>query len=141
MAAKWRRINVDIPTDLTPRQRREVANEIIQFIQERTTSGVDKRNNKFKRYTAAYAKRTGVSRSDVDLFLSGDMLDDIELLSHKRGELRIGFDRGSESNSKADGNISGSYGRTPNKSKARDFLGIFKKDVKDIVKFVKGTLE
>lgn len=136
MAAKWRRINVEIPSDLKPRERQLVAEEIIEFIQERTSDGFDKRNKPLSRkpYTAAYAKRKGVSPGSVDLVLSGDMLGDIELLSHKRGNLLIGFKNGTESNAKADGNITGSYGRpSGDKKKARDFLGIFKKDVKALI--------
>ena len=134
MAAKWRRINVDIPPDLKPSEREALGDAIIDFIVERTVSGQNKRNRDFPNYTAEYADRKGVGVGDVDLVDSFDMLADIELLSHRRGKLLIGFENGTLSNAKADGNITGSYGRSPNKRKARDFLGIFKKDVKQLAK-------
>lgn len=133
MTAKWRRIRLEIPPNLKPSDRKVLADGIIDFIIDRTQSGNDKRNNRFKAYTQEYADRKGVGRGDVDLVDSFQMLSDLQLLSHKRGELLIGFENGTTSNAKADGNITGSYGRSPNKAKARDFLGVFKKDVKRII--------
>jgi hypothetical protein len=61
------------------------------------------------------------------------MLESIQLLSHKSGEIVIGFDKSDdELNGKAEGNILGSYGGEPNKKKARDFLGM-PKDELDIL--------
>lgn len=63
------------------------------------------------------------------------MLNSIELLKHKNGEIVIGFDKGDkELNSKAEGNIKGTYGTDrPNPKKARDFLGIKASDLKNIL--------
>jgi hypothetical protein len=43
----------------------------------------------------------------------------------------IGFENGTDENARADGNIRGTYGKpTPDSSKARDFLGISKEDLR-----------
>ena len=126
MAAKWQRVRIDVPSDLNPRQREKLAEGIIEFIQERTTvEQRDKNGASFPPYSAEYAKRTGVSINDVDLFFTGEMLMDLELISHKSGSVLIGYERGSDSNAKADGNIRGTYGKPrPIPGKQRDFLGI-----------------
>lgn len=72
------------------------------------------------------------------------MLNSIELLGSKSGEITIGFDKSDkELNGKAEGNILGTYGKDkPDRNKARDFLGIesgalkkilsnYKEDAKD----------
>lgn len=74
-------------------------------------------------------KIAGKSKN-VDLTLSGEMLQSIQLLNHKKGEITIGFDRGDkENNDKATGHITGFYGRSK-VQKVRDFLGITETDFK-----------
>jgi hypothetical protein len=100
----------------------------------RTLEGRDKNNKKFPKYTKAYADEKGVSRDSVDLFLEGDLLDELSLLNHKSGELVIGYEKGADINGKAEGNILGTYGQTePIKGKQRDFLGITKSDLKTVI--------
>ena len=53
------------------------AEEAINVINSRTLDGNDLNGNKFEKYSKDYAKAKGVSRSAVDLFLEGDMLDNI----------------------------------------------------------------
>ena len=137
------KFNVDIPPDLKPAQRAELADLIIEHIVDRTDRGLDKKGNKFPPYSKDYVKSldfkiAGKSKGDVNLQLSGDMLAAIELLNSKRGSLTIGFERGSEENARAEGNILGSYGKSPKKSRARDFLGIEKSKLRELIDFVKG---
>ncbi|HXF29111.1 MAG TPA: hypothetical protein VN457_04615, partial [Chlamydiales bacterium] len=61
----------------------------------------------------------------------------LKLLSQKKGELRIGFDNDTLENSKAEGNILGSYGRDPNPSKARDFLGLQPAKLRELIDHVR----
>lgn len=52
----------------------------------------------------------------------------------KPGEITIGYTKGTKQERKAEGNIQGTYGKpSPISGKARPFLDILKKDLKDIV--------
>lgn len=50
----------------------------IEIINQRTLDGKDIDGKKFTPYSKAYAEKKGVPQSAVDLFDTGDMLDDIE---------------------------------------------------------------
>jgi len=136
------KLHLDIPPDLRPRQREELADLVIEHIVERTQSGKDKDGKQFKGYSKAYMKsldfRNAGKSKKVDLQLSGDMLAAIELLREKNGSLTIGFQKGSEENERAEGNITGSYGREANSSKARDFLGIKSAKLRELIEFVRS---
>lgn len=108
---------------------------MVEYIRVRTLSGKDKNNRKFPKYTADYAKEKGVSRESVDLFLDGELLENLKVLSHKKGEVIIGYDKEDEAlNGKAEGNILGTYGQSePIPGKKRDFLGITKGDLKGVL--------
>jgi hypothetical protein len=131
--ANWQRIKIEIPKQIKPADREQVALEIIDFIANRTKRNKDKDGRKFPNYTKDYAKIKGTSRSKVDLTLTGEMLDELKLISHRAGSLLIGYDRGSEINGKVEGNRTGSYGGSPNPDKARDFLGLRDKELQDIL--------
>lgn len=138
--AKWQRVAITLPKRFGPTERMAIAQEVIDFIVERSKSGKDINGNQFPKYSQSYTKSldfkiAGKSKGSVDLTLSGDMLNSIKLLSHSNGQLLVGFDRGdSENNGKAEGNQLGTYGKsTPNKKKARPFLGISKEDLRKIL--------
>lgn len=137
------KIIVEIPKNLKPSQRLELADLVIEHIVDRTERGLDKNGRGFPKYSKEYInsldfKNAGKSKGKVDLKLSGDMLAAIELLKHKPGELVIGFEKGTPENDKAEGNILGSYGRDPNPSKARDFLGIQGKKLRELIDAVRS---
>jgi hypothetical protein len=135
---------IEIPEHLKPDQRLELADLIIERIVDRTQSGIDRFGRDFPGYSKEYIKSLDFSNAGkragrVDLQLSGDMLAAIELLNHKRGVLKIGFQRGTEENAKAEGNILGTYGRPePIRGKKRDFLGITKSELKSILSLIDG---
>jgi hypothetical protein len=136
------KVEIPIPDDLKPAQRAELADLIIEHIVDRTQRGLDKEGKRFPGYSKEYIKsldfkNAGKSRSKVDLQLSGDMLAALTLLTEKKGLLKIGFERGADENDRAEGNILGSYGRDPDPSKARDFLGIQKSKLKELIAYVK----
>lgn len=137
----WMKETIKIPREIRPDQREAIAEEIIDFIRDRSFAGLDKNNRKFKKYTKQYAAKKGVSVGDVDLVLEGEMLDELAMLSHKAGEITIGYEKGSDVNAKAEGNIIGSYGKDPDPKKARDFLGLTKKDLLSIVQTYTGEGE
>lgn len=125
MSNKYTREKIKIPTSIKPRDRVRIAEVIIDHIINRSAAGLDRNNKKFKKYSKEYAEKKGVGVSDVDLVLSGEMLEELELVSHKNGEIVIGYkDPSDELAGKVEGNRIGSYGGEPRQSKARDFLGL-----------------
>ena len=129
----WMRTKVKIETSLKPKERIALSEAIINYIQNRTMDGLDKNLEKFEKYKASYAAFKGVGVNDVDLVMSGSMLGDLKLLSHSNGELNIGYEKGSESNGKAEGNIKGTYGQPSPVQKPRDFLGISNEEVDALI--------
>ena len=136
--AKWQRVRIDIPKGLRPTERLAVASEIIDFIIDRTKSGKDKDNKPFPKYSKGYKDSKSYEiagkSGNVDITLSGETLNSLELISHTNGSILIGYDKGdSELNGKVEGNRIGSYGQKEGDSKkARDFLGITEGDKKKI---------
>jgi hypothetical protein len=126
MANKWTREKIILPKTLKPKERKQIAEVVINHIINRTTAGYKiNEKDKFPKYTNSYAEIKGVGTSEVDLLLSGEMLEAIELVSDKAGEIVIGYKNPSdELAGKVEGNRTGSYGGEPNARKARDFLGI-----------------
>lgn len=142
MTAKWQRFRVDAPDDFTPGMREALGREVTEFIRKRSEASRDKNGDKFPKYSKQYMQsldfKNAGKTSKVDLTLSGDMLISLDVLSHQRGSVLIGFEKGSEENAKADGNVRGTYGSsTPNPSKARDFMGIDDTDLQRLISKVK----
>jgi hypothetical protein len=129
MTIKWQRTKVQISDSLKPKDRVALSDAIIEYIKQRTLDGLDKNLEPFNKYTKAYADFKGVGVNDVDLTFSSEMLSDLKLLSHKKGEVIIGYEKGSTSNGKADGNIRGTYGKPFPVTKGRDFLGISQEEL------------
>ena len=147
MKTKWQRFNVDLRDfGLTKDQRIEVGDLIVERIVARTDKGIDVDGEKFVGYSKAYQdslnfKIAGKSKGNVNLQLSGDMLAALQVLKQDGNKLTIGFERGTEENAIADGNIRGTYGQQKaNSFKSRDFLGISDTELVKIVKTIKrGT--
>lgn len=134
MANKWTRVKIQLPKTIKPKERVGLADVLLTHIVTRTLNGEDKNNKKFKKYTKDYAELKGVDVSDVDLTLKGEMLDSLELVSHKSGEIVLGYKNPSDALAgKVEGNRTGSYGGDPNPKKARDFLGISQEDLNIII--------
>lgn len=142
MSTKHQYLDIKLPKTLTKQERLEVADLVIERIVDRTLKGKDKDGNPFPKYSKEYIKsldfkNAGKSAGRVDLTLSGDMLAALTLLKDQEGKIKVGFEKGSEENGKADGNIRGTYGSdTPNKKKARPFLGISQQELKNILDLV-----
>lgn len=107
-----------------------IGQAIIDRIRERTESGVDKRNQAFKKYSKRYINSDefeafGKSASDVNLTLSGDMLGLMDVIRSTKNVIEIGWDD-STNNAKAYNHI---VGDTVPK---RDFFGISKTELKEI---------
>jgi hypothetical protein len=144
MPAKWQKFRVDAPDDFGPSMREALGREVTEFIRKRSESGRDKNNKKFPKYSKSYKEsldfKNAGKTSKVDLTLSGDMLIALDIISHKRGSILIGYENGSEENDKADGNVTGSYGKSsPRPSKARDFMGISQSDLEKLTDKVRDN--
>lgn len=145
MTTEWQKIDISVPEDLNPAQRLELGDLIIEHIFDRTNRGIDKKGKSFPGYSKEYInsldfKNAGKSKNKVDLQLSGDMLAAMQILNQKNGNIRIGFERGTVENAKADGNIRGTYGTdVPSRKKARDFLGIESKKLRELIDYVRGN--
>ena len=134
------KVTIKVPKDLSPDERLELAEEIIEFIKLRTENGTGYRAKTGRNYklgsvpySKQYATKKGVGRRSVDLSLSTEMLNSIELLNHRSGAITVGYEAGTEVNGKAEGNQVGSYGRSPNPRKARPFLGISSGDLQTLI--------
>lgn len=138
----WQKVRIPIPKGIKPDARQALGEEMVAIMVERAKSrkGVESlgdgvfKAKRFPKYSKEYAKWKGVSRGAVDLTLSGEMLEALEVISHKNGSILIGMPRGDkELNGKAEGNRLGSYGGTPDASKARDFMGLPKTEMSKIL--------
>jgi len=137
--AKWQKIDIKVRKSLGPREREAVALAIISEIKRKTASGVDWKDKPFDGYSESYIdsldfKAAGKSPGNVNLELSSEMMNSIQVLSSKAGQIRIGFDKGdAKLNAKVEGNRLGTYGqKKPILGKARDFLGIKRDVLKEI---------
>ena len=127
MAQSDRQFKLDL-SDFSPEEREAIALEVIDRIKRRTKSGLDKDGKPFAGYSEAYKKsqdfKIAGKSSKVNLVLSGDMLDSIEIIDNFRnGKVVIGYTDETQGG-KAEGNILGTYGQQKKVGPARDFLGI-----------------
>lgn len=129
MAQQKKRI--EIPQGLSRLQREELAELIREFIVERTQSGRGADGQKFHRYSKEYAKVKGRS-SPVDLKESGDMLDDLSVLTTRSGSVTIGYENGTFSNDKAEGN---------QKVNGREFIGVSGRALSAILREFKSRID
>lgn len=136
----WQKTRVPIPAGFSPSDRDEIGRNIIEYIRDLAADGSGvaptRRKRRFPGYTEAYIALKG--QSNVDLSLSDEMLSDLKVLSTSPDSILIGYDNGTKSNDKAEGNQTGSYGRSPNPRKARPFIGITPGDLKRIIREHEG---
>lgn len=137
--AEQQKFSVEISEKYTSEERRAIAAEIIQRITERTREeGKDKNNRPFKGYSDSYKNsldfKIAGKGSSVDLTLTGEMLDAMQLLKAARGKIEIGYKAGDKINGKVEGNRLGTYGNPRPVAPARDFLGITKTDLQEILR-------
>ncbi len=128
----------------TKEERQKLADLVIEHIFDRSSKGFDKNGKPFPKYSKEYInsldfKNAGKTPGRVDLQLSGDMLAALQMLDERPGEIDIGYEKGTEENARAEGNIIGSYGGKAKASRARDFLGIQSKKLKDLIEYVRNS--
>ena len=101
--------------------RQLIGQLVIERIQDRATSGRNIDGGRFARYAPAYVDYLRKIGADdgLDLTLTGEMLNSIEILSHGPGFVEIGLERGSFAARKATWN----QGGNPD-IPSRPFMGI-----------------
>lgn len=117
---------ISIPRGYNETQRREIGQEIIRKIKRRTSSGIDINGNLFASYSTNYEKS-----GTVNLSLTGDMLQALEVISTGPGFVRIGFNSRT-ANDKASF-IQSPRGQKTGKQPVRRFVGISPGDLNDIL--------
>lgn len=116
-----------IPKEFTSAQRQDIGEDIVFRIRQRTEDGLAVNNRPFAGYAKSYEKHG----ETVDLRFSGDMLADLEVLSHGPGFIKIGFtDRSSDEKAEW---IQRPTGQKAGKQPPREFVGISAKDLKTIL--------
>jgi len=140
MSKPWVKTEILLPKDYDDEDAQTVAEEILSFIIERTKKGKGSDGVKFPGYSPSYKasdafKLGGKSSSPVNLTLSGEMLDSLEVLEAKRGKIVFGYTEDSDMNGRADGNCRGSYGTSKDDpSKARNFMELSGKELARIIR-------
>lgn len=127
---------INLPQNLNNLQREAIGLDVIDFIIERTKSGVDINHEPFADYKQSYKntfeyKIGHGGSSDVNLTLTGEMLETITLLSHGVGFIKLGFSD-ADAAKKAKW-ISSPTGQKAGKQKPRRFFGINDKDLNKII--------
>lgn len=117
---------INIPNRFSARQRKQIGQDIIARIKERTSLGLDRNNRLFAGYSPNYEKS-----GTVNLRVSGDMLAGLEVLSHGRGFIRIGF-ASRRTNDKA-AFIQAPRGQKAGNQPVREFVGISQADLNRIL--------
>lgn len=135
----WIRTVVTLPDDFSADDAEEVGNNLIDFILERTAKGKGSDGQKFPKYEKSYYESPdfialGKSKNKVDLRFSSEMLDSLQVLSAKKGQVTIGFEEGDKINGRAEGNITGSYGKEANPDKARNFMELSDEEISKVIK-------
>lgn len=133
MATKHQKVKIFIGEGYNQRERKKIADELIDVMVTQAELGkglYGTRRKSFPKYSKKYFKYG----EDVDLVLSGEMLNAIDVLESTDDSLTIGFEDGTLQNAKADGNIRGTYGKSrANSKKARPFLGVTASELNDIL--------
>ena len=106
----------------------------IEHINNRTLSGEDVEGSKFHPYSEEYADKKGVTRTSVDLFLKGKMLDSIEPGSSTRDTVAFKIDDSEEAKKSYNHNVGDTLPK-------REFFGITKSEAESIARDIKGRTE
>lgn len=131
---RWqlRRINQLLDSN---RPMEKICKDVEKRILDRTDSGRDFRNRKFYPYSEKYAKRKRVSRSSVDLRLTGTMLGAIEtrVLNPRHGQVLVTSRAMAGTSAKSD-MIAQIHTTGTGKQPQRDFMNVTPKALQDFVK-------
>ena len=118
---------------LNPQTRKLVAEGLIEHIRHRTRKGQGK-NEKPWKYSRArkYSKEYG-KQPPVNLLNTEKMLNAIDVIKSSPTQISIGIRSSDKEYGKAKGNILGSYGKSPDPKKARNFLELGRNDLNKVL--------
>jgi hypothetical protein len=126
--------------------KQTIAQEVIDRIVDQAKAGENRKGRNFKNstYSDSYAdslrfQAFGKSQNDVDLTLTGQMLDALDVRKVTKNTVEIGWTPASTQGKKAHGHITGQAGQNPQMK--RDFFGLPKKQLNAIKKEFKGDVE
>jgi phage gpG-like protein len=129
------KVRIEIPRGYSPEQRQQIGERIIEFIIERDVGlNQNKNSRKYKEYSKEYADEKGTSKSNVTLQDSGDMHANLKVLKTYSNYITIGYDKDYDGMGKVEGNRKGTYGNKKPVTSPRDFLGITKNSLNQILK-------
>ncbi len=127
---------IKIPKGYSEQERKAIAQDTIDYIVERTQEeNLDKNNEPFAEYSESYINSrkfriAGKNKRDVNLTLTGEMINSLKLVDHSDGEIIIGFPKASKKlKGKIEGNILGTYGNPEPVTEPRNFLGVENDDL------------
>jgi hypothetical protein len=126
---------VDLSDNLPAKAR--FAQIVIDKILDRTEANKDINNSDFKDYKESYINSTefelyGKSKGDVNMTLTGDMLNDLDIIESKGNTIKIGFTK--DINQKKAANHNQAIGKGIRK---RQFFGVKKTDLIDEIETLK----
>jgi hypothetical protein len=122
----------------TKKEKQLFAELAVDTIENRTLDGRTINGGKFKKYSKSYAEFKGVTRDSVDLFLKGDMLENIDRRSSKEkaGTVFIQMKKGKETK-KAFNHMTPKSNANP--LPQRQFFGLTDKEASKIAEEIKDT--
>lgn len=123
---------ISIPDQYDASARQQIGQLMVEQIRKRTANGISADGTAFR-----YAKKS--PHKGDNLKDSGDMLIELEVVSHQPGSITIGYSNvDSIEAAQASGNQRGTYGSsTPNPALAKPFIGISSDELDLILEKVK----
>tara|TARA_R110002096_G_scaffold54460_2_gene140477 strand:- start:101 stop:679 length:579 start_codon:yes stop_codon:yes gene_type:complete len=111
----------------TASEKKHFADLVVDTIQNRTLDTHDINGKKFKKYSKEYADFKGVTRDSVDLFLDGDMLENIgrRKSKEKSGSVFIQMKKGLQTKKGYNHNVGDTLAK-------REFFGVTDAEAKKI---------
>ena len=134
-------LGVDLSQDET--LAAEIGQDIVDFITKRSNDGKGIGGKKLKSpYSKAYTKTTdfevaGKSATDINMRLTGDMIDSIDVLDFDGQVLTVGIE--GDQAPKAHGHMTGKNGEVP--AMKREFFGLTEKELEGITKNYADRIE
>jgi len=134
-------LGVDLSGDET--LAAEIGQDVVQFIQDRSLNGKGIGGKKLKSpYSKAYTKTTefevaGKSATDINMRLTGEMIDSIEVLDFDGQVLTVGIE--GDQAPKAHGHMTGKNGEVP--AMKREFFGLTENELEKILNNYSDRIE
>lgn len=134
-------LGIDLSSDDT--LAAEIGQDIVEYIKGRAEKGIGVGGKQLRTpYSKEYAssaefKAAGKKASKVNMTLTGDMLDSIEVLDFDGQVLTVGIEN--DQAPKAHGHMTGKNGEVPNMK--REFFGLTKSELKDITSNYASRIE